>query len=122
MIGLRNHIKVIVVRHAAGLQKKEDCYQAARARLRYPADCNQNFQELYEVEKPSKVIQVMNFAGARSTDFTPFMRSDMENPVSLQRELQNGEEIICIWNGLLGLKPTQILDGLTKILPSKGIY
>lgn len=121
MIGLRNHIKVIVIRHAAGLAKK-DCNAPARARLRHPSDCNHNFQELYEVGKPSKVIQVMNFAGARSAEFTPFMRGDMENPVDLQRELLSGEEIICVWNGLLHLKPTQILEGLARILPSKVNY
>lgn len=121
MTGLRSHIKVIVIRQAAGLKKKE-CNSVGRARLFYPSNCSHNFQELYAVEAPNKVIQAMNFAGARSTEFTVFMRNDFDNPVSYQKELQNGDEIICVWNGLLGLKPHQILEGLARILPGKVTY
>jgi len=123
MIGLQSGIKVTVIRNAAGAQigsTQAGCRDSAptyslagRCSLQLPSSCGANTENVYDPSQPRKVINVMNFFDAPSSDFVPFYRSDLENSLHLDCELQNGDEIVCIWKPLLALKPQILVNSIT---------
>jgi hypothetical protein len=127
MISLTDYIKVIVIRTAAGARtgpigggcgdSAPTYYVAGHLSLQLPSGCG-NFQTLYDPAGPRKVINVMSFCGAPSSDFFAFDRSDLTNTLDLQCELSQGDEIICLWKPLFVLDPSLWLEGLNqRILP-----
>lgn len=130
MVGLQNNIKVTIVRNAAGSQSGNmaaGCrnsaptyYCAARLSTQLPSSCGANTQDLYDPSMPSKVINIMNYFGAPSSDFVAYDRSNMVDPIDLQCELQAGDEIICVWKPLVGLDPVLLVRSLSQVvLPNK---
>lgn len=131
MVGLQNNIKVTIIRNAAGSQSGSvtaGCrdsaptyYCAGRLSFELPSACGSNSQDLYDPTNPNrKVINVMNYFGAPSTDFVVYDRANMEDPIDLQCELQAGDEIVCVWKPLVGLDPVILLRGLSQVvLPNK---
>lgn len=129
MISLTNHIKVIVIRTAAGARtgpvgggcgdSAPTYYVAGHLSLQSPVGCG-NFQELYDPSGPRKVINVMNFCGAQSSEFFAFDKANLTDRLDLQCELDPGDEIICLWKPLYSLDPNLWLEELNKfILPDK---
>lgn len=130
MIGLTNHIKVIVIRTAAGVHGAPvggGCVSTSatysisggRVSLKAPITCS-NEQFLYDPAGPRKVINIMNVCGAPSSDFFVFDRSNLTDPLDLQRELESGAEVICLWKPLFALSPNMWLQGLNQyVLPDK---
>lgn len=130
MVGLQNHIKITVIRNAAGSQSGSTVagcrdsaptyYCAARLSTELPSACGANSQGLYDPAMPHKVINVMNAFGAPSSDFVAYNRSNMVDALDLQCELQPGDEIICVWKPLVVLDPTLLVRGLSQVvLPDK---
>lgn len=129
MIGLTNHIKVIVIRTAAGARSgpvgggcgdtAPTYYIGGHLSLKSPANCG-NEQFLYDPAGPRKVINIMNSCGVSSSEFFAFDRSNLTDQLDLQCELESGDEIICLWKPLFVLEPTMWLEGLNQyILPDK---
>lgn len=133
MIGLQNNIKVTVIRNAAGSHlgsTQAGCreaaptyYAAGRLSFKLPSACGANVQGLYDPSWPHKVINVMNYFGAPSSDFVPFYRTDLTEALDLQCELQAGDEIVCVWKPLVNrFDPSVLVNGLSKVvLPDKKI-
>jgi hypothetical protein len=130
MLGLQNNIKVTVIRNAAGSQTGSSMagcrdaaptyYCAARLSFKLPSACGDNSQGLYDPSMPHKVINVMNYFCAPSSDFVPYNRTDLVEPIDLQCELQAGDEIVCVWKPLVGLDPAILTRTLSNIvLPDK---
>lgn len=130
MLGLQNNIKVTVIRNAAGSQSGSTMagcreaapayYCAGRLSFKLPSGCGDNSQGLYDPSMPRKVINVMNYFGAPSSDFVPYNRTDLVEAIDLQCELQPGDEIICVWKPLVGLDPALLARSLsTIVLPDK---
>lgn len=131
MLGLQNNIKVTIIRNAAGSQSGPTAagcrdaaptyYCAGRLSFKLPSACGSNSQGLYDPANPHrKVINVMNYFGAPSTDFVAYDRADMTMPLDLQCELQAGDEIICVWKPLVVLDPVLLVRSLSNVvLPDK---
>lgn len=138
MIGLQSGIKVTVIRNAAGSQMgstQAGCRTSAptyfadgRCSTEQPSSCGANTYNIYDPSQPRKVINVMNFFGAPSSDFLAFDRNDLENSLDLNCELEKGAEIICIWKPLLVFSPQILINGITpfssanaKIAPAASV-
>ncbi len=115
MISLTDRIKVIVIRAAAGARSgpiSDGCgnsalsyYIGGHLSLQLPSACD-NFRTFYDPSLPRKVINVMNFCGAPSSEFFAFDRANLIDQLDLQCELQPGDEIVCLWKPLYALDPS----------------
>lgn len=129
MIGLTNHIKVIVIRTAAGARSgpvgggcgvsSGTYFMDGHVSLKSPANCG-NEQYLYDPAGSRKVINIMNVCGAPSSDFFAFDRSNLTDQLDLQCELPAGAELICLWKPLFVLDPNMWFKGLSEyVLPDR---
>lgn len=117
MLGLQNNIKVTIIRNAAGSQSgpimtgcrdaSPSYYCAARLSSELPSSCGANTRGLYDPSMPHKVINIMNYFSAPSSDFYAFDRFNLTNQLDLQCELSAGDELLCIWKPLFALNPSQ---------------
>jgi hypothetical protein len=131
MIGLTNHVRVTVIRNAAGLSYAPIATGCGPRALTHPASsnisyklpssCAANSQDLYDPKSKSrKIIQIMNFYNAPSTNFTVFDSTDFNNELDVQCELQDGDDIYIVWTPLLDLPREALLAGIqTRVLPLK---
>lgn len=114
MISLTNHIKVTIIRNAAGIAiNPVDAGCKTRAltyppelniNLKSPSGCGSNTRDMYDPSRPSKVRNIMNFYGAPATDFIPYDRNDLENELSLNCELKHGDHLVVVWAPLAQLR------------------
>ena len=107
MIGLTNHIKVTVIRNAAGIstapvsagcKPKAATYAPISTNLKYPSGCGSNIQGLYDPDSQYKTVRhIMNFFGAPATDYVPYDRADLETELPLNCELKHGDHLVVVW-------------------------
>jgi hypothetical protein len=131
MIGLTNNIKVTIIRNAAGFGitpttagrgKRATTYAtpSMNVSLELPSAKGSNTYELYDPSMPHKVINIMNFYGARSSDYVPFGISDLDSPLDLSCELKSGDELVIVLKSLLPLRKSILFGGISnKIVSSQ---
>lgn len=122
MIGLTDRIKVTVIRTAAGVRtgpigggcgdSAPAYYVSGHLSLQLPEGCG-NFETFYDPSLPHKVINIMNFCGAPSSEYFAFSREDLANQLDLQCELQSGDDVIFLWKPLFSLSPALWFTGST---------
>ena len=127
MVSLTTHIRVTVIKNAAGLSRgskvsgsrlRAITYPPPPPRLSFklPSARGSNFQELYDPSRPKKIINIMNFVGANSVEFTAFNAHDLNTALAPSAEANDRDDIVIIWNQLLNLRRTLLLDGLSKVV------
>ena len=130
-IGLTNHIKVTVIRNAAGMSLGSKASRSQPPALLFtpntqisyklPSGKGSNQQDLYDPAKPSKVINIMGFMGAPSKDFVAFRGNNLEDQIPLSTEMKSKEELVIVWKPLLGLDRPDIPRGVTRDLLIRGL-
>jgi hypothetical protein len=123
MIGFTNHIRVTVIRSAAGIStapvsagcKPRAATYALNTNLKSPSGCGSNIQELYDPNAQHKTVRhIMNFFGAPATEYVPYDRSDLETELPLECNLKHGDHLVIVWIPLIKFNKEQLIKGLSS--------
>jgi hypothetical protein len=122
MIGLTNHIKVTVIRNAAGIStapvnagcKPKAATYPLNTNLKTPSGCGSNTQGLYDPDSQYKTVRhIMNFFGAPATDYVPYDRADLETELPLGCTLKHGDHLVVVWVPLTKLNKELLVKNLS---------
>lgn len=117
MIGSTNHIKVTVIRNAAGISPASvnaGCRPRAttypNVSLKLPSGCGSNTRDLYDPSKSHTIRQIMNFYNAPATSFVPYLINDLDTELDLNCKLESGDHLIVIWAPIAQLRK-ELING-----------